>query len=94
MRLNKQLLNKPTAGWKSDLPLPQAPPDEPLLTLGSPPNYVDDTYLELHTSRLLNRSAVVFCAFGMLLTAFFMLKFIFLDDGGEAFTTQIFFLCL
>ncbi|WP_238531988.1 DUF6708 domain-containing protein [Achromobacter arsenitoxydans] len=75
----KQLLDKPTKGWKADLPLPQIPPHEPLLNIGLPPNFADDICLELHTSRLLNRTGIVACAAGMFWAASLVYEPLFLE---------------
>ncbi|WP_238531984.1 DUF6708 domain-containing protein [Achromobacter arsenitoxydans] len=81
----KQLLDAPTKGWKADLPLPQIPPSEPLLAIGLPPNFADDTCLELHTSRILNRTGAACCAFGVILCA---LMWIFLAFFEIRFKTM------
>lgn len=67
------ILDKPTNGWKVDLPPPASPPNELLPAIGFPPNFANDICLELHTSRLLNRTVVVVCALFMLPCAIFML---------------------
>ncbi|WP_228752897.1 DUF6708 domain-containing protein [Pseudomonas aeruginosa] len=80
--MSKALLDKPTKGWKVDLPLPQISPDEELATIGFPPNFSNDIYLELHTSRVLNRLGVLFAAAIMFWCAFQAFKLVFF--GMEA----------
>lgn len=65
MRAIKPQLDKPTTGWRADLPPPDCPPIEKLQPVGLPPNFVGDICLELHTLRLINRTVVVLCAFAV-----------------------------
>ncbi len=74
-----QILDNPTKGWKADLPLPQISVGEQLPPIGLQPNFVDDTYLELHTSVLLSRFGVLVCAVGMIANAIFGASFLFFE---------------
>jgi len=65
MSASTPLLDKPTTGWRADLPTPDCPPNESIPPIGIPPNFVSDICLELHTSRLLNRTVVVLSALGV-----------------------------
>lgn len=80
----KPLLDVPTGGWKSDLPLPCTPTVEPLFPIGRSPSFANDTYLELGATRLLNRTVVVFLALAALITASLSLYYFLCRGlGGE-----------
>ncbi|WP_313696576.1 DUF6708 domain-containing protein [Achromobacter sp.] len=83
-----KLLDKPTEGWKADLPLPQVLPELPLHHTGRCPNFVNETYFELSGSRNLNRTVIFMFA---LLTFFIVVatvKIFFIDLGSRAFASQ------
>lgn len=86
----KALLDVPTAGWKADLPLPWAPPDQIIYPIGVAPNYADDIYLELHTAKILNRTVVCACGIFILTIAILMLIQVPLElaDGAYAFKSN------
>ncbi|WP_238531991.1 DUF6708 domain-containing protein [Achromobacter arsenitoxydans] len=86
----KQLLDKPTKGWKADLPLPQILPSEPLLAIGLTPNFADDTCLELHTSRILNRTGAAICGLGLFVCALMFFS-LFLSLGIKFISGHPFF---
>ena len=74
MLFKTPLLDKPAPGWKRDLPGPNEPPSiepyPPILT--SPPNHVDDVYLELARATMRMRGVGVWLApFNFLLSIAF-----------------------
>lgn len=76
MKASKSLLDKPTTGWKEDLPLPQTAENEPLAPIGKPPNFADDICLELHTSCIMGRSGgVVILVAGFLFNGYLLWLF-------------------
>ncbi|WP_228752898.1 DUF6708 domain-containing protein [Pseudomonas aeruginosa] len=77
--MSKALLDKPTKGWKADLPLPEEFTRKPLAPIGLPPNFVSEICLELHTSRILSRTGVLFASSVMFLATVFLASTIF--DG-------------
>lgn len=79
MTQDKPVLDLPTKGWKADLPLPQTIPEETLQAIGSPPNFVGDVHLELHFSRIVNRTIVIFCASIMFSGALFLSKILIFE---------------
>ncbi|WP_240622128.1 DUF6708 domain-containing protein [Achromobacter mucicolens] len=94
MTQDKSVLDRPTKGWKADLPLPQTTPEEKLQAIGLPPNYVGDVHLELHVSRVVNRTVVILCALIMFLGALFLSKiliFEFADISGYPFVFLLLF---
>ena len=84
----KKLLDKPTEGWKADLPLPQLPPELPLRHTGRRPNFVNDIYLELSGSRNLNRTVIFMFALLTFSIAVATVKIFFFDLGSRAFASQ------
>lgn len=58
------LLDRPVADWREDLPGPNETPELPLNVVGDPPNYIDDTYMELHFSTITARGPVLFTTGG------------------------------